>query len=174
MKNLVFTNYLYQYACENWEVQKNAILGWIKTAKFSKDEQQCFYSDRNDADKNYKDEIFNLFNQELERFQNEVGRPIQINDSWLVKYTKGDWHPPHTHGSKGYSGIVFVEFDEVEHKPPFFIDPQNDHYTDRTNYIIPTTFEGDMVIARSNLLHFTYPNNSDRERIILGFDMDLV
>lgn len=174
MKNSIFPNYLYQYGSEDWSNQKQEIMTWVDNAVFQRDEHQCFNSDRATNNQSYLKIFEQMYFNELTKFANELGRKFNIKDIWLVKYGKGDWHPPHTHGSTGFSGILFVSYDETKHTAPLFIDPINDQFTDRTNYIVPTVYEGDIVIARSNLLHFTYPNLSEDERIILGFDMNLI
>ena len=171
MKNSIFPNYLYQYGSEDWLEQKKVIKQWVDNAQYKKDHHQTFLSDREDQHQNYLKEFGKLYNKELNKFANELGRTIELTDAWLVKYEKEDWHPPHTHGSTGFSGILFYEYDENEHTAPLFIDPINDQFSDRTNYVIPKVYEGDIVISRSNILHFTYPNKSEKERIILGFDM---
>lgn len=174
MKNSIFHNYCYQYASEDWSNKKKFINKWLDNAVFEKDEMQTFSSDRNTNQNRYLEEFGSLFKNELNSFANELGRQIKLKNLWMVKYEKEDWHPPHTHGSTGYSGIIFVEYDENEHTPPYFIDPINDRFTDRTNYIIPNVYEGDIVLMRSNVLHFTYPNKSQKNRIILGFDVDVI
>ena len=174
MKNSIFQNYCYQYASVNWGSKKEKINKWIDEAIFQRDQMQTFLSDRDTNNDKYLEEFSNLFKDEITLFSNELGRPVKLQNLWLVKYEKGDWHPPHTHGSTGFSGIIFVDYDEKEHTPPYFIDPINDRFTDRTNYIIPNVFEGDIVLMRSNVLHFTYPNLSEKQRVILGFDVDVI
>jgi hypothetical protein len=174
MKSSIFPTFLYQYGSENWAEQREKIKQWVDNAEYKKDDQQWFSSDREDKNQNYLKEFEQMYGSELNKFANELGRTFTITDIWLVKYSKGDWHPPHTHGSKGFSGILFVDYDEQEHTAPVFIDPINDQFTDRTNYIIPNVFEGDIVISRSNIMHFTYPNQSEKERVILGFDMNII
>lgn len=174
MKNIIFADYMYQYFAENWDTQKTTLTEWINKAEFKRDTDQVFLSDKKDLNKNYQSKFVELFRNELEKFEHDIGREVKLKDAWLVRYERGDWHPPHNHGSMGYSGILFIEFDEDHHRPPYFIDPNNDRFTDRTNYIIPKILEGGIVISRSNILHFTYPNLSDKERIILGFDLEVI
>lgn len=174
MKSSIFPTFLYQYGSEDWLEQKKVIKQWVDNAEYKKDQHQSFLSDREDQNQNYLKKFEELYKNELNKFANELGRTFTIKDIWIVKYEKGDWHPPHTHGSTGFSGILFYEYDENEHTAPLFIDPINDQFSDRTNYIVPNAYEGDIVISRSNIMHFTYPNKSDKERIIVGFDMKVL
>ena len=174
MKNSIFKNYCYQYAVDDWKNKKATIKKWLDNADFQRDEHQCFLSDRATNNDSYKKDFALLFRTEIENFANELGRQVKLKNLWMVKYEKEDWHPPHTHGSTGYSGIIFVEYDDKEHTAPYFIDTINDSITDRTNYMVPNVFEGELVIVRSNILHFTYPNKSDKVRIILGFDVEVI
>lgn len=174
MKNTIFGTKLYQYPCLDWNKQKKVIQSWVEKTEFKTGKDQPFYSDRVNGEQFYQQEFVDTFKEELTVFKTELSvNFIEITTVWLVKYEKGDWHPPHTHGSKGYSGVIYVEYDENEHTPTYFINSTTDPVTDRTNYVRPNMFEGDIVIAPSNILHFTYPNTSDKARMILGFDMNI-
>jgi hypothetical protein len=172
MKNIIFGYNLYQYPCLDWPNQKSLGLNWLERTTFSRGDIQTFSSDRIHEPQFYCQEFVDLFQKELKIFcQDLKAESIEITDVWFVKYENGDWHPPHTHACKGYSGIIYFEYDETVHTPTYFLNPVTDPITDRTNYCTPIVYEGDIVIAPSNLLHFTHPNLSTKTRIILGFDM---
>lgn len=172
MKNTIFGYNLYQYPCLDWPNQKSVGTSWLEKTNFNRSNLQTFCSDRSHQTQFYREEFINLFKKELTIFCHDLEvNSIEITDVWFVKYENGDWHPPHTHACKGYSGIIYFEYDENLHTSTYFLNPITDPITERTNYCNPIVYEGDIVIAPSNLLHFTYPNLSDKTRIILGFDM---
>ena len=65
----------------------------------------------------------------------------------------------------------YLEYDEDEHTGTYFVNPVTDPITDLTNYSLPNVHEGAIVIVPSNVLHFTYPNKSNKIRIVMGFDI---
>jgi hypothetical protein len=64
-----------------------------------------------------------------------------------------------------------LDFDKDEHTPVVFVGPLNDPIKDTTQLNMPTIFEGDLILVPSSLIHFTYPNTSDKIRRIIGFDI---
>jgi hypothetical protein len=174
MKNIIFGYNLFQYPCLDWPNQKAVGLAWLEKSKFNRSDIQTFFSDRDKMPRFYLEEFVDTFKKELTIFcQDLEAASIEVTDVWFVKYEAGDWHPPHTHSSKGYSGVIYFEYDENIHTPTYFLNMITDPITDKTNYCKPIVYEGDIIIAPSNLLHFTYPNLSNKTRIILGFDMSI-
>ena len=172
MKVGSFQDEIHQYGATDWHEQKEIVKSWIdKTVFLPREKIQWFDSDRYTSKQFYKDDFVKTFQQNIDMFCNDIGKPLQVEEVWIVRYQKGDFHPPHAHGAKGYSGILMAEFDENEHTGPWFVQDNPDPITDRTNYCAPKVFEGDIIFSPSRLLHFTYPNTSDKERIIVGFDM---
>jgi quercetin dioxygenase-like cupin family protein len=170
MKNPMFQTVVYQYAVAGWEEKKQSLLSLIDHSKF--EDNGSFKTDRTAVNNSYLNNFVEIIQQELEMFRTELNTPeLFITDVWSVKYETGDFHPPHTHSSSGYSGVLYLEYDENEHTGTYFVDSLTDPITDLTNYSLPTVHEGAVVIVPSNVLHFTYPNKSKKIRIIIGFDV---
>jgi hypothetical protein len=170
MKNTMFKTLIYQYPVENWESKKFEIKKFICEEKFIRNES--FFTDRKLANNNYLDEFLNIFKDELEEFKKEIAvNELILTNVWTVKYFTGDFHPVHTHSSTGYSGILYLDYDEDEHTGTYFVNSQTDPITDLTNYSLPVVHEGQMSIAPSSILHFTFPNNSLKIRQVIGFDL---
>jgi hypothetical protein len=170
MKNKMFQTTVYQYAINDWEEKKKRLLALLDPTKYQSNES--FQSDRKNSNNSYLDEFVNNIQTELEIFRQELNVPeLFVTDVWSVKYNTGDFHPPHTHSSIGYSGILYLDYDETEHTGTYFVDTITDPVTDQTNYSLPNVHEGSIVIVPSNVLHFTYPNKSKKTRIIIGFDI---
>jgi hypothetical protein len=170
MKNTMFENLVYQYGIIDWEEKKNKILKFINKSNFER--QQSFDTDRNTSNNSYLSAFSEIFKEEIDNFRIELKVPsLKITNVWSVKYQQGDFHPPHTHSSTGYSGIIYLDYDEYVHTSTYFINSITDPITDLTMYSVPSVHEGALVIAPSNVLHFTYPNTSNTIRSVIGFDI---
>ena len=162
----------HQFPVENWDERKAELMKHIDLTKLVKPEKQGFYSDGHTSNNSYADLFFKLFQKELQQFREEIGVSMfEVKDVWTAEYRKGDWHPPHTHGSTGYSGVLYLDYDIDEHTPTYFIDPSSHPVSDTTIVKFPIAMEGVITIVPSSLIHFTYPNESDKIRRIVGFDL---
>jgi hypothetical protein len=170
MKNIIFKNLVYQYSIINWENKKTKILKFINESNFQR--ERSFDTDRNTSNNLYLSAFSEIFEQEINNFKTELEVPnLRITNVWSVKYHQGDFHPPHTHSSTGYSGIIYLDYDEDVHTGTYFVNSVTDPITDLTMYSVPPAHEGALVIAPSNVLHFTYPNTSNVIRSVIGFDI---
>lgn len=173
MKNLLFQRYVYQYSVRNWQETKIEIKNLL--CEYDFEHNGSFSTDRKNSGNSYLEAFVRLVENELEFFSHEIGgENLFVTDVWCVRYFQGDFHPPHTHGSKGYSGVLYLDYDQDEHTGTYFVDPINDPKTDLTNFSIPNIHEGAIVIVPSNVLHFTYPNKSSKVRSIVGFDINFI
>ena len=172
MRTTLFKTDFYQYPIIDWLDKKNKILDNIKINDLEKNPAQNFFSDRNINKLEYLKQFSEIFKDELNAFRNELGvANFKLTEIWTARYGKGDFHAPHNHGGNGFSGIVYLEYDDDEHTPAYFINPINDPISDRTKLIVPNTFEGLMIIVPSIIHHYTLPNTSDKYRTIIGFDI---
>ena len=166
----MFENLVYQYGIIDWEEKKNKILKFINNSNFER--QQSFDTDRNTSNNSYLSAFLEIFKEDVDNFRMELKvSSLKITNVWAVKYHQGDFHPPHTHSSTGYSGIIYVDYDEDVHTGTYFVNSITDPITDLTMYSVPPAHEGALVIAPSNILHFTYPNTSNNIRSVIGFDI---
>ena len=170
MKNTLFQTPYYQYSVSNWQEKKKQLLSLLDNGKFKYCDQ--FFSDRSQNSNTYLKDFTNIIQTELENFRLELGlSTIFVTDVWTVKYKTGDFHAPHTHSSFGYSGVLYLDYDQYQHTGTCFVNPITNPITDLTDGMAPTVYEGDIVLTPSNILHFTYPNKSIKDRIIMGFDI---
>lgn len=119
-------------------------------------------------------EIINqILGEELE-FISEVFRcPVQVTNSWFEKSTRNKQHTPHNHGNSGLSCVIFIKFDPKYHCPTVFIDPNlsSDSHMAPLNEMPPGIREGSMIVFPSYLTHYTLPNLTEEDRVILSFNM---
>lgn len=158
------------YGITNWQEKKQKFKHLLNNDLFETNNRQICKSDRGKI--NYVDGFYHIFEDELTALATDLKvEKFNLDSVWCVKYDKGDWHPPHNHSSTGYSGIIYLDYDEDEHTSVLFVNPINDPIRDTTEFKLLNIVEGDMVVVPSSLLHFTYPNQSDKPRIIIGFDL---
>lgn len=117
--------------------------------------------------------IYRYFGEELDFISELFECPIQLANSWFEKSTHNKQHTPHNHGNCGLSCVVFIKFDPKHHCPTVFIDPSlsSDSPVAPLNEMPPGIREGSMIVFPSYLTHYTLPNLSDEDRIILSFNM---
>jgi len=170
MKINLFEISMLKYHIIDWTAKKEKFLNLLDNNAFQRNQYQTCLSDRTRS--NYLEKFVEIFNDELAAIANDLGiADYDLDSVWCVKYHKGDWHAPHNHSGSGYSGIIYLDFDESEHTSAVFLSPINDPVKDTTQLSIPRVFEGDLILVPSSLIHFTYPNNSDKLRAIIGFDI---
>ena len=84
------------------------------------------------------------------------------------------YHELHNHGQLGYSATCFLSFDPKVHTPTQFIAPFNNPLNGLIVKHIPENItEGTLLFFPSMLLHYTQPNLSTKERIVLSFNLAL-
>jgi hypothetical protein len=164
---------IYRYEVEDWSRKKKALYKKMERGNFVKEGLQHFYTDRQKDGKSYALDFDHLFSDELNQFKKESGvSEYQITDIWTIKYHKEDYQTVHNHRSFGYSGLLYVDYDEKVHKPTVFVGPWNDPISDTTQLsFAPDAKEGVMYIFPSVLLHYAQSNASGKERVVTSWDM---
>ena len=91
---------------------------------------------------------------------------------WFERSFESNYHGAHNHGSLGFSAVLFVEFDPLEHKPTRLIAPFNGFYSGGLIEHRPEGVnEGTLLIWPSILLHDIEPNRSKKRRTIISFNI---
>ena len=160
--------------CINYDSKKEQVKEWVSRTDFSRNKIQPFESDRKVGESPfYFNGFLNVFRDDITTFVQAVKKDLRVTDVWLVRYQKGDWHPPHAHSPIGYSGIIIVDNDPDKQMGPTFIKDVCDPLTGSTTYLGGDygVSPGTIYYARSDMVHFTYPNPIDTPRIILSFDL---
>lgn len=184
----IFSVPLFHYKVENWEEKKEALLEIYEERSKNKDKFRVSGSLVNNLDvetdyhynydngnemeeeEKYADFITDIFEAELMDFCNATGLGAEVGNCWFEKATKYKFHSCHNHGPVGYSAVCFIKFKQKEHTPTVFMNPIT--ADDRNNnFVPPGVREGSLLIFPSYLSHYTAPNLSDTERIILSFNM---
>jgi hypothetical protein len=170
----------------DWEEKKEVLMKRYETISSNPDhfkqEGEGKYSVHTDFHKTYDDKdfsttelIYQYFDRELEFISEIFSCPVELNNSWFERSTRNKQHTPHNHGNSGLSCVVFLKFDPKYHCPTVFIDPNlaSDSPVAPLNEMPSGIREGSMIVFPSYLYHYTLPNESDVDRIILSFNMAL-
>ena len=124
----------------------------------------------------------NLFlgtDQFCEEYKNEVGSDdpdvyFHITSSWFEKSQKFQAHYPHHHGPTGYSCVLYIFYDKEEHTPTTFMNPNLvSSIGSQTEWSFRDAQEGSLLCWPSPIMHYTHPNGSEKERMVLSFNMSV-
>jgi hypothetical protein len=112
-----------------------------------------------------------------ECFGNPTDYPNQtflISSCWFQEQKKGMFHPAHTHGNCGLSGVCFINYDENEHTATRFLSPYINAGEQESDYYFPKDISsGSLIIFPSNIIHYTYPHDSEKSRLILSLNIKI-
>lgn len=159
---------------EDWESKKASLGALLRDEDFERNSLAQFETDRHSNGNRYVNDFCRIFGDELNRFGMEMGLTrLRIGAIWAVRYERGDYHSVHNHRSTGYSGILYMDYDEAEHTPSIHVSPWNNPITDMTELSAPPVREGTFIFVPSSVLHYTRPNESDKLRQIIAFDMEV-
>jgi hypothetical protein len=159
---------------EDWDRKKAELGTLLRDSEFERRDFARFLTDRHQNYNRYAQQFCNIFDQELNRFGIDIGAStLKISAIWAVRYERGDYHTVHNHRSTGYSGILYVDYDGDVHTPSVHVAPWNDPLTDATALAAPSVREGTMIFVPSSVLHYCRPNESDKLRQIVAFDMEV-
>ena len=172
MKISLFEFPSYQYEIDDWEFKKKALLKRINRQKFIRTNHQYFETDRQTNNKVYVKYFEDFLTPVLKIFCEEAQVTCGMSDAWCVRYQKGDHQSVHNHRGWGFSGVLYVEYDEKVHTPTKFVAPWQNPSTDTTSLSSPHNIkEGSLIIFPSYGLHFVDPNTTRKPRTIISFDL---
>ena len=170
----LFTINVFKVKIKDWSKKhRDRILDLVPTnSQVSKGSEvsPIHYTDYYDNEKPpYYDELMKILQPYLDDFFKEHDLSY-IATLWCQKYTAGDCHLPHDHGSIGFSAVLYAKLDDGVHPGTGFFPP----FPDEKGCKKGTSFqveEGDLVIFPAHLLHMAPPHYDDSMRVIFSFNM---
>jgi hypothetical protein len=180
----------------NWEFKKQILLNlfedsqeWIST----RDTVNTTYINEKEFKTNEKilefeawekhihETIYEILKEECKIIYETFGNPesypnktAEINYVWFQEQKKEMYHGPHSHGISGLSAVCFVEYDPIYHTPTRFLSPYlNPTKGYNEEYYDDTVSSGSLLVFPSNIIHYTSPNFSEKNRLILSFNINL-
>ena len=96
---------------------------------------------------------------------------FQIQNSWFEQSKKYQAHYPHHHGPIGYSCVLYIHYDQRRTHSNYFYESLISSIGGQWIGQFQNAKEGSLLCWPSPVMHFTHPNASDKERIVLSFNM---
>jgi hypothetical protein len=167
---------LFQYQLKNWEEKKNVLLEHYKNINENGmiEEVQDLIQTSYFAKENYLNCLPpQIFSDEIGDFLSEIEFDnYRIRGCWFEKSLKNGHHRIHNHGANAYSAICYVNYDETKHRPTNFISPFNNFLNSSVIEYEPNDVKsGTLIFFPSTISHYSRPNTSDEERLILSFNI---
>ena len=176
MISALFLVPMFHYEISEWDRKKKALLSRVNRNKFDYYGLNDFQTDRHSGKNRYALDFESIFSEELEQFKKEADLEyLRVTDIWTLKYTKqSENHCPHNHRSTGYTGLIYLEYDDKVHEPTKFIGPWNNPVTDKTQLSqISNPKPGVIYIWPSALIHYTDGMKTNKLRMITSWDMEV-
>ena len=179
----MFSTPLLHLKVESWEEKKEELLRMYEKRKADKSrfkvatgsetslDVETDYHHNHDSGETYDEDIMDIFKEELEALADTFECSVEVCTSWFEKASTSKFHQVHNHGSQGFSAVCFIQFDPKHHTPTIFLNP-NLADVETCNIIPPGIREGSIIFFPSYVLHYTAPNQSDVDRIILSFNIN--
>tara|TARA_Y100000590_G_C15321922_1_gene864311 strand:+ start:63 stop:617 length:555 start_codon:yes stop_codon:yes gene_type:complete len=178
MKNTLFEIPFYSISISDWKKKKSQLKEVLKNFPVSKFPDQDFLTNRKPSPSSLIHrhsalipQFLDIFKDSFEEFLKEVQGSMKIKDMWSVIYNKNDNQIVHNHGSTGYSGLLYIEFNSKFHSPTTYVQPWNHIDLDVSVFNRVQVKEGTMIIVPSFINHFVPANTSNTPREIIAFDM---
>lgn len=184
-EDVMFRIPLYKVKIEPWQEVKQKILGCISGSKYHIDPKgnnfSTDFSDQFDPfgffieeQRHYSQNVYEILNPWIAKISTNVfGREIPESspNMWTQKYCNNSEHPIHNHGNRGYSFILYLEYDSEVHLPTKFYSPFGNFFHGNILEFCPNVVEGTLICFPSVINHTSQRQKTDKERMILSFNM---
>jgi hypothetical protein len=171
MKEVLFQVPMFYYQISKWKSKKRKLLKLLKDYPVSPKKNQFFLTNRQGPRKNLTTKFCEIFKPELEQFSKDTQRDVAVHEVWSIQYHQHDYQITHNHGSTGYSGLLYVNYNPKKHRANTYMQPWNHIESNDSVFNRPPVKEGTLVIVPSFINHFVIPNQSNELREVIGFDM---
>jgi ectoine hydroxylase-related dioxygenase (phytanoyl-CoA dioxygenase family) len=170
----LFSIPLVKFSIEKWQVKKKELIDLKEKIKDLFGRHQADYTDTNYHQDSHIliEPITKILSEELSLFLSAISlKSCSIKEAWYEQASHNDFHEVHSHGSIGYSSVCYIEFDKKEHTGTKFLCPFENFLTGSCMTGEVNVDEGDIIFFPSSLVHYTIPNKSNKERLVLSFNL---
>ncbi len=178
MQKTIFSVPLFKFVVSGWPDKKQKILDSLPALDESYrspagDTYTDFFINQNRSKlPSYSKVVIDSISENLNDFESEYPKKVAISSMWFEKSLKSNYHGAHNHGSLGFSAVLFVEFDPLEHKATRLISPFSSFYSGGLMEHNPEGVnEGTLLIWPSIIIHDVEPNKSEKQRTIISFNI---
>ena len=169
----MFSIPIFHLYAEDWDSKKSKLIDIASRSNFKAMLDEYCPSDYHDYEKSYWKELQPLIASENQRFINQSEVICNVSNIWFERNNRGECHIPHNHGAIGFSAVMYIEYDENEHKPTHFICPFNKFTEGLTQTYIPKDIKsGSVIFFPSFINHYTVPSKSNKNRLILSWNLE--
>lgn len=164
---------IFHFKIENWKYKKEKLLElWNSISSDCVEEDNLFFNYENTSSISHE-HIHEIFYEEIQSLIVNLGCDhYQFLNGWFENAGKYGHHEIHNHGPIGYSSVCFINYNKDVHTPTQFISPFNDFINGRNLIYSPENVsEGSILFFPSNISHYTNPNLTDFERLIVSFNL---
>lgn len=177
-KEYIFPTTLITIKMRNWEEKKRKLLTLYEAnqhqfERHPEDLISTDYNSREDYDE-MSSSVEYILSDEMYFLKNNLDgcMNMKMKFVWFQHYINRSFHSIHNHGSLGYSGVCYINYNPKEHKPLTFVSSHNDFTGDFLQEYTPKNItEGTTIIFPSILNHYVSPVTSSEERLILSFNL---
>lgn len=107
---------------------------------------------------------------------------LDLADMWAVVTPRGGWHMPHQHFPAPWSGVVYVDAEHASSSDPNVragkLELMNPIPASPafglSSTVAYTPKDGVLVLFPGALLHYVHPHAHDRERVVVGFNLQFL
>tara|TARA_R100000908_G_C3697911_1_gene109571 strand:+ start:126 stop:752 length:627 start_codon:yes stop_codon:yes gene_type:complete len=158
----------FHFSLSQWLGKKQLILKNLPKTGFT-DYHELERSEDNIPE--YAQVVHECINDEMQKVARIIGYPAVLLGMWFERSAKNQRHSAHNHGACGYSAVLYVDFDPEVHDSTRFYMPFPDPMTGSITNFNPPVKEGDLIVFPSYMLHEATPNQSDKDRLVVSFNL---
>ena len=159
----------FHFSLNEWHVKKLVICKHLPKTGFTDyhDLERSNYS----SIPEYASVVQNCVSEEMNYVSKLINYPAALLGMWYERSEKNERHAVHNHGACGFSAVLYVDFDPEVHESTKFYFPFPDPMSGSIHSFNPIAKEGDLVVFPSSMLHEATPNQSDKPRTIISFNI---
>jgi len=157
---------------KNWDEKKKKLLSLVDWNNPDHNNNDQFSDYHPDVNSLYLDDFMQIIEEELSSFVSVHQQSFMLQNVWAQRYKTENFMRVHTHGSIGFSAVLFAEFDVEEHSATTFFGPVKNPLTDIDQTYTPAVTEGTLILFPKYLLHYVSPNTSTKDRTIFSFNLE--
>ena len=161
--------------CQGWICKRAKLLNMVGALPLERSIKTDFNLQSLSNDWVHNEELQKIFAEEISTFCKALGvAEAAITSSWFEQGEFGMSHQIHNHGPVGYSAVCYIDFDGAEHTPTKFVAPFLNFFNGTAlHHEVQNPKEGLIAFFPSAILHYTEPNQSQKPRNILSFNLTL-
>lgn len=173
-----FSIELFRYRIPNWESKKQKLIEVLEDhAQY--EFHECWTDFYAPQSPEYLNRWYDILEEDLNIILPQTGLNLKSKEHWELwsqRYESGARHGAHNHGMGTLSGVLFLDFNPIEHQSTAFYSPFPNPYHGTIDMLqLSDVREGDIILFPAMLLHECPPQRgSEKIRTIMSFNIPLL